>query len=87
MNTIPCPPADWPCAYHAFVHMRPAGRPSGRVFAFKRYSPGDFDMNRTHHGTPDEPAAAVVLGFETAYRERRSFADAIVIGVNYVECL
>ncbi|MEA2968693.1 MAG: hypothetical protein QOE78_1954, partial [Alphaproteobacteria bacterium] len=34
---------------------------------------------------PSERAAACVRGFETAYRERRSFADAIGIGVNYVE--
>jgi hypothetical protein len=29
-------------------------------------------------------AAAVVRGFDTAYRERKSFADAIQVGVNYV---
>jgi hypothetical protein len=57
------------------------------VFAANRYSHGDFATNTTHHGTPDERAAAVVRGFETAYRERRSFADAIGIGLNYVERL
>lgn len=54
------------------------------VFATNRHARGDFVTNTTHHGTPEERAAAVVRGFETAYRERRNFADAIQIGVNYV---
>jgi hypothetical protein len=54
------------------------------VFAANRYDRGDFVTDSTHHGTPDERAAAVVRGFEVAYRERRSFTDAIQIGMNYV---
>jgi hypothetical protein len=57
------------------------------VFATNRYARGDFATNRDHHGTPQERAAAVVRGFETAYRDRRNFADAIQIGVNYVMAL
>ncbi len=57
------------------------------VFATNRYGRGDFVTDTTHHGTPDERAAAVVRGFETCYRERRSFADAIQIGVSYVMTL
>ena len=53
------------------------------VFATHRYARGDFSTDTDHHGTPEERAAAVVRGFETAYRERRNFADAIQIGVNY----
>lgn len=53
------------------------------VFATNRFSRGDFGKDKDHHGTPDERAAAVVRGFETAYRQRRSFAEAIEIGVNY----
>ena len=53
------------------------------VFATNRYSRGDFDIGAQHHGTPQERAAAVVRGFETAYRERRSFAEAIRIGMDY----
>jgi predicted metalloprotease len=55
------------------------------VVAANRFRDGDFVTNKSHHGTPSERAAACVRGFETAYRERRSFADAIGIGVNYVE--
>jgi len=54
------------------------------VFATHRYARGDFSTDTDHHGTPEERAAAVVRGFETAYRERRNFADAIQIGMNYV---
>jgi hypothetical protein len=36
---------------------------------------------------PDERAAAIVRGFEVAYRERRNLSDAIQIGVNYVSML
>jgi hypothetical protein len=54
------------------------------VFATNRYARGDRDSaDQQHHGTPEERAAAVVRGFETAYRDRRTFADAIQIGVNY----
>jgi hypothetical protein len=54
------------------------------VFATSRFSRGDFGIDHAHHGTPQERASAVVRGFETAYRQRRSFADAIQIGMNYV---
>ena len=37
--------------------------------------------------TAEERAAAVVRGFETAYRERRRFSEAIGIWLNYVERL
>jgi hypothetical protein len=57
------------------------------VFATSRYARGDFVKNESHHGTPDERAAATVRGFEVAYRERRNFADAIQIGVNYASRL
>jgi hypothetical protein len=57
------------------------------VFAANRYAHGDFVTSPTHHGTPDERAAAVVRGFDTAYSQRRSFAEAIGIGLNYVERL
>ena len=58
------------------------------VFATDAFSAGDDDVNdKDHHGTPDERAAAVVRGFETAFRERRTFSDAIQVGINYVSRL
>jgi hypothetical protein len=58
------------------------------VFATDAFSSGDDDVNdESHHGTPDERAAAVVRGFETAFHERRSFAEGIQVGLNYVSRL
>ena len=57
------------------------------VFATNRFARGDRTFNAQHHGTPEERAAAVVRGFETCYRERRNFADAIQIGMNYAMSL
>ena len=58
------------------------------VFATQKYSSGGWNVNSpTHHGTPDERAAAIVRGFEVAYRERRNLSDAVWIGVNYVSML
>jgi predicted metalloprotease len=37
-----------------------------------------------HHGTPQERASAIIRGFESAYRERQSTAEAIESGINYV---
>jgi hypothetical protein len=79
--------ADFFAGY--FAGARKLERPAfpAAVFATDRYSHGEFHTNRSHHGTPDERAAAIVRGFETSYKERRSFADAIGIGVDYVERL
>jgi hypothetical protein len=79
--------ADFFAGYFAGARKREKPEFPAAVFAANRYSHGDFATNATHHGTPEERAAAVVRGFETAYRERRSFADAIAIGLNYVERL
>lgn len=57
------------------------------VFAVNRYERGEYHTSKNHHGTPEERSAAIVRGFETSYKERRSFADAIGISLNYVEHL
>jgi len=55
------------------------------VFAQKQYSSGDPHVdNPDHHGRPEERAAAIVRGFETAYVDRRPLADAVQIGLRYV---
>jgi len=75
--------ADFFAGYFAGVCKRRKPDYPAAVFATNRYSRGDFGSDKEHHGTPDERAAAVVRGFETSYREHRSFADAIQIGMNY----
>jgi len=70
-----------------YAGMRKLQKPDypAAVFASKQYSHGDYLINSPgFHGTPDERAAAVVRGFEVAYRERRTLSDAIQIGINYV---
>lgn len=79
--------ADFFAGYFAGTRKREKPDFPAAVFATNRYARGDYSKSKSHHGTPDERAAAVVRGFETAYRERRSFADAIQIGLNYVERL
>jgi hypothetical protein len=78
--------ADFFAGY--FAGLRKLERPGypAAVFAVTLYGLGD-DMldNPGHHGTPDERAAAIVRGFDVAYRERRSLTDAIQIGVNYAK--
>lgn len=80
--------ADYLAGY--FAGVRKLQRPSypAAVFATTQHSIGDNRVDHPeHHGTPDERAGAVVRGYEVAYRERRGFADAVQIGINYVSTL
>jgi hypothetical protein len=79
--------ADFFAGYFAGARKLEKPEFPAAVFAANRYAHGDFHSSRGHHGTPDERAAAIVRGFETSYKERRSFADAIGISVNYAERL
>jgi hypothetical protein len=79
--------ADFFAGYFAGARKLEKPEFPAAVFAANRYEHGDYHTTRTHHGTPEERAAAIVRGFETSYKERRSFADAIGIGVKYVEGL
>lgn len=76
--------ADFLAGYFAGTRKLQKPNYPAAVFANVNYEAGDYEAGRHHHGTPDERAAATVRGFETAYRERRSFADALQIGENYV---
>jgi hypothetical protein len=80
--------ADYLAGYYAgTLKVIKPGYPAA-VFATQRYSAGDPNVNSPdHHGTYEERAAAVVRGFEVAYRERRNLSDAVQIGVNYVSML
>jgi hypothetical protein len=80
--------ADYLAGY--FAGVRKLERPDypAAVFAVAAHAHGDFNFaGKKHHGTPDERAAAVVRGFEVAYRERRSFQEAMRTGVKYVSVL
>src|SRR5262249_39947779 len=58
------------------------------VFGMRALKTGDYDQSAPdHHGRPEERMAAVVRGFEVAFRERRTLLDAIQIGMNHVAAL
>ena len=77
--------ADFLAGYYAGVRKLQKPDFPAAIFATDAYASGDNDVNdRSHHGTPDERAAAIVRGFEVGYRERRSLSEAVQIGLNYV---
>jgi predicted metalloprotease len=77
--------ADFFAGYFAGARKRERPAFPAAVFAMTQYNMGD-DMihNPSHHGTPDERAAAIVRGFETAFKLKRSLAEAIQISMEYV---
>jgi hypothetical protein len=80
--------ADFLAGY--FAGRRKLERPDfpAAVFATTQYSAGDYRIERmSHHGTPEERAGAIVKGFETAFRDRRSPSEALQIGVRYAQTL
>jgi hypothetical protein len=80
--------ADYLAGYYAGTLKLKKSTYPAAVFATQTYSAGDWNVNNLqHHGTPEERAAAIIRGFEVAYRERRNLSDAIQIGVNYVSIL
>ena len=80
--------ADFMAGY--FAGLRKLQRPEfpAAAFAATQERLGDYQFgNPYHHGTPQERAAAIVRGFEVAYRQQQSLSDAIQTGVNYVSVL
>ena len=70
-----------------FAGMRKRERPAypAAVFAVTTHLVGDMDFtDRNHHGTPDERAAALVRGFEAAFRERLDVEAMIEMSLHYV---
>jgi hypothetical protein len=77
--------ADFLAGY--FAGVRKLDRPNfpAAVYATTQYSFGDYRTdNARHHGRPEERASAIVKGFETAFRDRASPAEALLIGLRYV---
>lgn len=77
--------ADFLAGY--FAGVRKMERPDfpAAVYATTQYGFGDYRSDSVrHHGRPEERAAAIVKGFETAFRDRRSPTEALQIGMKYV---
>jgi hypothetical protein len=80
--------ADYLAGYYAGTWKLKKPDYPAAVVAATVFDHGDRKVNNPkHHGTPDERAAAVVRGFEVAYRERHNLAQAVQIGINYVSTL
>jgi hypothetical protein len=80
--------ADYLAGYYAGALKLKRPKYPAAVFATQQYSAGDLHVNHpSHHGRPDERAAAIVRGFEVAHRERRNLSDAVQIGVKYVQAI
>jgi len=80
--------ADFLAGYFAGIRKLQNRNFPAAAFATSQYEAGDpWVADRNHHGTPEERGAAVVRGFEAAYRERRRIGEAIEIGLNYVSAL
>jgi predicted metalloprotease len=77
--------ADYFAGFYA--GLRKKERPSypAAVVAVTQGNYGDTYFNSpTHHGTEAERGAAVVRGFEAAFREGKTLAQAIEESTNYV---
>jgi predicted metalloprotease len=80
--------ADFLAGYFAGMRKLERRDYPAAVFAAAAHAAGDLNVGgKSHHGTPDERAAAVVRGFEAAYRERQPFQEAMRAGVTYVSAL
>jgi len=80
--------ADFFAGYFAGTRKRERQAFPAAVFAMTQFTFGDnMVQSPSHHGTADERAAAVVRGFEAAYRQKQNLADAIDTSLRYVSTL
>jgi hypothetical protein len=78
--------ADFLSGYYAGVLKLQRPSYPAAIFAAQEYSVGSYDStHKDFLGTPDERARAVVRGFETGYRDKRSLGDAIAVGIRHVQ--
>ena len=80
--------ADFFAGYFAGLRKRERPDFPAAVFALTQYGFGDNMVNEPeHHGTQVERGSAIEQGFQTAFRDGRSLADAIQVSVAYVSRL
>jgi hypothetical protein len=77
--------ADYFAGYFTGLRKRELSSYPAAVAAFAQFTVGDTQFaDRGHHGIPEERGAAVVRGFEAAFREQKSLATAIEESTRYV---
>ncbi|HEX2885618.1 metalloprotease [Vineibacter terrae] len=80
--------ADFLAGYYAGRRKLEKRDYPAAVFAATQHSFGDNQVSHpSHHGTPDERAAAIVAGFKAGYEQGRPLEDAITTGIAYVSRL
>jgi hypothetical protein len=80
--------ADFFAGYFAGTRKKENPAFAAAVFAVTQYTYGDDEVNnQNHHGTPNERSAAIVRGFDAAYRENLSLPEAIGLSLSYVTSL
>ncbi|MGH6814498.1 MAG: metalloprotease [Hyphomicrobiaceae bacterium] len=74
--------ADFLAGYFAGMRrIERSGYPAA-VVALALHKLGDSDVTgQGHHGTREERGAAVVAGFNAAYRDKKTFNEAVEIGI------
>jgi hypothetical protein len=77
--------ADFLAGYYAGVRTTQKSDYPAMVFSSKLRSLGDYNVrDKEHHGLPEERAAAVARGFDTAFLDRQSLPNAIQTSIRYV---
>jgi len=77
--------ADFLSGYFAGIRKLEMPDFKAAIFAVNQYSVGDYEASSNeHHGTPEERARSVVMGFKTAYNEKLPLMDAVLFGAKYV---
>jgi hypothetical protein len=80
--------ADFFAGYFAGVRKRQKPTFPAAEFAVTVYYFGDNNITKpSHHGTPDERAAALSNGFQSSFRDNRSLSEVIDISLRYVMAL
>lgn len=80
--------ADYFAGYFAGLRKRERASYPAAVVALIQHDYGDTAFwNPAHHGTPEERGAAVVKGFEAAFRDNKAISDAIQESTSYVSTL
>ena len=77
--------ADYLAGYFAGTRRLARSDFPAAVFADAQFNAGDnMVSNPNHHGTAQERGAAVSAGYIAAFRDKKTFDDAISAGIDYV---
>jgi hypothetical protein len=80
--------ADYFAGYFSGIRKRQKPSFPAAVFAMTFFNFGDTNFTKpSHHGTPDERAAALSYGFQSSFKDKKSLPEAIDISMRFVMAL